>query len=293
MRTVPVPGSPDLVDVDMNLEYRMPGQFSGGIGYSESQKLLLNGSIVHTNFLGSGNRVALELNSGRFQKLYSLSHTDPYRTIDGISRTVSINYRDLTQFTSAASDFSTTSAGATVNYGYPITEFQTLTFGLTFQHSELLSSTRSTLQAQEWVANNGDPFEQDIGGGASFFGTEFDTFELLAGWTYDSRNRSLFATAGTRQQLFLSFAAPGSDVEYYQARYNFTKYFPITNRWIVRLNAELGYRRGDGHHDRAAAPTSSSSVAGPSRYAVSRSPISARATASAGRMAATYWLRAS
>jgi len=138
-RATPVPGSPDLVDVDVDLEYRMPGQFSGGVGYSESQKLMLNGSIVHTNFLGTGNRVALELNSGKFQKLYSISHTDPYRTMDGVHRTLSVNYRDITQFTSAASDFSTTSAGATVDYGYPISEFQRLSFGLTFQHSELLS----------------------------------------------------------------------------------------------------------------------------------------------------------
>ncbi len=239
-RTEPVPGSPDLVDVEVDLEYRMPGQFSGGVGYSESQKLLLNGSIVHTNFLGSGNRVALELNSGRFQKLYSISHTDPARTLDGISRTVSINYRDITQFTSAASDFSTTSAGATLNYGYPISEFQTLTFGATFQHSELLSSTSSTEQAQDWVSNNGNPFVEDIGNGQTFFGTEFDTVELLAGWTYDSRNSFLFATSGTRHQFFLGFAVPGSDVEYYQARYNFTKYFPITGRWVLRLNSELG-----------------------------------------------------
>jgi outer membrane protein insertion porin family len=236
----PVPGSPDLVDVDFDLEYRMPGQFSGGVGYSESQKLLLNGSIVHTNFLGTGNRVALELNSGKFQKLYSISHTDPYRSMDGIRRTLSINYRDITQFTSAASDFSTTSAGATVDYGYPISEYQSVSIGATFQHSELLSSTNSTQQAQDWVANNGDPFIEDIGNGIVFFGSEFDTFELIAGWTYDSRNRALFANRGMRQQLFLSIAVPGSDVEYYQARYNFTKYFPITRKWILRFNSELG-----------------------------------------------------
>ena len=104
-RTTPVPGSPDLVDVEVDLEYRMPGQFSGGLGYSESQKLLLNGSIVHTNFLGTGDRVALEVNSGQYQKLYSISHTDPYRTMDGVHRTLSVNYRDVTQFTSASSDF--------------------------------------------------------------------------------------------------------------------------------------------------------------------------------------------
>ncbi len=237
----PVPGSPDLVDVNFDLEYRMPGQFSGGIGYSESQKVMLNGSIVHTNFLGTGNRVAVQLNSGRFQKLYSISHTDPYRTMDGVSRTISLNYRDITQFTSAASDFSTTSAGASVDYGFPITEYQRINFGMNFQHSELLSSTNSTQQAQDWVRNNGNVFIEESGVGGSFFGTEFDALELLVGWSYDSRNRAIFANRGTRQQLFMSFAVPGSDVEYYQARYSLTKYFPLwSNKWTLRMNTELG-----------------------------------------------------
>jgi len=248
----PVPGSPDLVDVDFELEYRMPGQFSGGVGYSESQRLLLNGSIIHTNFLGSGNRVALELISGRFQKLYSLSHTDPYRSMDGISRTVSVNFRDITQFTSASSDFSTTSAGATVNYSYPLSEFQSLSFGLTYQHAELLASASSTRQAQQWVLNNGDTFIEDTGAGFNFFGTEYDAYELLVGWTFDSRNRALFATRGTRQQFVLSYAVPGSDVEYYTARYNFTKYFPLWRRWALRVNAELGM--GEGVGDTTALP---------------------------------------
>jgi outer membrane protein insertion porin family len=237
----PVPGSPDLVDVNFDVEYRMPGQFSGGIGYSESQKIMLNGSIVHTNFLGTGNRVALQLNSGRFQKLYSVSHTDPYRTMDGVSRTISLNYRDITQFTSAASDFSTTSAGASIDYGFPISEYQRINFGFNYQHSELLSSTNSTQQAQDWVANNGNVFVEDVGLGGVFFGTEFDTFEMLLGWSYDSRNRAIFANRGTRQSMFLTFAVPGSDVEYYQARYSLTKYLPLwSNKWTLRLNTELG-----------------------------------------------------
>ena len=240
----PVPGSPDLVDVDFELEYRMPGQFSGGLGYSASQKLILNGSIVHTNFLGTGNRVALNLNSGRFSKLYSISHTDPYRTMDGVRRTVSVNFRDITQFTSGASDFSTTTAGASIDYGYPISEYQTLSFGVSFQHAELLSSTSSTQQAQQWVLNNGNTFIEDTGTGLSFFGTEFDTVELLAGWTFDSRNRSIFADRGTRQQFFLSYALPGSEVEYYTARFKLTKYFPITRRWTVRFNTELAFGEG-------------------------------------------------
>ncbi|HEX5764928.1 MAG TPA: outer membrane protein assembly factor BamA [Woeseiaceae bacterium] len=252
VENVPVDGSPDLVDVNFDIEYRMPGQFSGGVGYSESQKIILNGSIVHTNFLGSGNRVALNLNSGRYSKLYSLSHTDPYVTMNGVRRTVSINHRDITQFTSGSSDFSTTSSGASLEYGYPITEYQSLSVGISYQHAELLSSNSSTQQAQDWVLNNGNPFIEQVGGGLTFFGTEFDTFELLAGWSYDSRNRAIFADRGTRQQVYLSMAAPGSDVEYWTARYNFTKYIPIYGQWTLRLNSELAY--GEALKDTTALP---------------------------------------
>jgi len=242
----PVPGVPDMVDVNFDIEYRMPGQFSGGLGYSESQKLMLNGSIVHTNFLGTGNRVALEAASGRFQKFYNLSHTDPYRSMDGIRRTASINYRDITQFTSASSDFSTTSMGATLDYGYPISEYQQISLGLSYQHAELLASSRSTQQARDWVQSNGNQFQQDTGSGLTFEGTEFDTLELIGGWTFDSRNRALFATRGTRQQLVLTMAVPGSDVEYYQARYNFTKYIPLFGKWVARINTELGISEAMG-----------------------------------------------
>jgi len=246
VNNTPVPGVPDMVDIDFDIQYRMPGQFSGGVGFSESQGLMLNGSIVHTNFLGTGNRVALEAVSGKFQKLYSLSHTDPYRSMDGISRTVSLNFRDITQFTSAASDFSTTSGGLTVDYGYPITEFQRVSFGLSYQRAELLASTSSTQQAQDWVLNNGNPFVEDTGNGFTFFGTKFDTVEMIAGWSFDSRNRALFANRGTRQQFTVAVAVPGSDVEYFQARYNFTKYIPIYGRWVGRINAEFGLSQAMG-----------------------------------------------
>ena len=242
----PVPGIPDQVDVNFDITYRMPGQFSGGVGYSESQKLMLNGSIVHTNFLGTGNRVALEAVTGQFQKAASISHTDPYRTLDGVQRSISVNYREITQFTSASSDFSTTNGGLSLNYGYPISEYQQLSYGLSYQRSEMLASTNSTQQAQDWVKNNGNPFVESVGNGGVFFGTEFDTVEMIAGWTFDSRNRALFANRGTRQQFVLSMAVPGSDVEYYQARYNFTKYIPIYGRWVGRINAELGMSEAMG-----------------------------------------------
>lgn len=252
VENTPVPGSPDLVDVNFAIEYRMPGQFSGGIGYSESQKLILNGSIVHNNFLGTGNRVALSLNSGRFSKLYSLSYSDPYVTTNNVQRTISISHRDITQFTSGSSDFSTTSSGASVEYSYPISEYQRLTFGLAYQRAELLTSNSSTVQSQDFVRNNGDSFTEDVGTGLTFFGTRFDTIEFITGWSFDSRNRAIFADRGTRQQLLFGVTVPGADVEYFTARYNFTKYFPLYGPFTLRFNSELAY--GEALNETTALP---------------------------------------
>ncbi len=74
-----------------------------------------------------------------------------------------------------------------------------------------------------------------------FFGTQFDAYELIAGWIYDSRNRAIFADRGSRQQVSLGYTVPGSEVEYWTARYNYTKYIPLFGRWTFRANAELAY----------------------------------------------------
>ena len=75
VETNPVAGAADLVDVDFEIKEGLPGQFGGGIGYSESQSVILNGNFVHTNFMGTGNRVAAEINSGKYsQGLQLLAH---------------------------------------------------------------------------------------------------------------------------------------------------------------------------------------------------------------------------
>ncbi|MBA3563793.1 MAG: outer membrane protein assembly factor BamA [Gammaproteobacteria bacterium] len=241
VETTPVAGSPDLVDVDVNVTEGVDGQFGGGVGFSESQGIILNGNFVHANFLGSGERVQADINSGRFATLYSLSHTDPYRTPNEISRTVEFSYRDIAQFTSGASDFSTETLNARLQYGYPITEVQTLSFGLKWTEADLLTSNFSSFQSVQWVSSNGDSFAEALGPSLAVFGTSFSSYELLANWTYDSRNRVLFADRGSRHQITVSTTGPGSEVEYYAVGYDLRKYWPIVGDWTLALNAELAF----------------------------------------------------
>ncbi len=247
VETTPVPGTPDLVDVDFEIKEGLPGQFSGGIGYSESQSVLLNGSFVHSNFMGSGNRVAAELNGGQYSKIFSLSHTDPYTTIDGVSRTLSATYRSLSQFTSSASDFETETGTLAVDYGWPISEFQSLRSGLALQRSDLFTDPNSSArEALEWVQNNGNTYTETLSSGVppvtyTFYGTKFDTFELSLGWGFDSRNRAIFADRGARHRVNLGYTLPGSDVEFVTLNYDYLQFLPMSRWFTLMINTELGY----------------------------------------------------
>ncbi|MGD9163193.1 MAG: outer membrane protein assembly factor BamA, partial [Chromatiales bacterium] len=58
VETPAVPGSTDLVDVNVSVTEAASGSLSAGIGYSQTQGVILNASITQDNFLGSGKRVS-------------------------------------------------------------------------------------------------------------------------------------------------------------------------------------------------------------------------------------------
>jgi outer membrane protein insertion porin family len=252
VETNPVPAANDLVDVDFEIKEGLPGQFGGGVGYSESQSVILNGNFTHSNFMGTGNRVQAEINSGRYAKSYSFSHTDPYTTIDGVRRTMSLGYRDVTQFTSATSDFDTTTATAGLSYDYPITDYQYVSVGMSVQQAELaVFEGGSALEAIDWVQSNGNSKERIVNEGIvgyeySLFSTKFKTYELNLGWSFDSRNRTIFATAGTRHRFNVGYTMPGSDVEFWTTSYDFLQFVPIWRGFNLMFNLEAAYGKALG-----------------------------------------------
>lgn len=252
--TIRVPGTQDQVDVVFSVTERQPGEFQGSVGYTGYYGMQLSGSAVHSNLFGRGNRLAIGLTGTSYSRLYNVSYTDPYVTMEGMSLTGSLTYQNYSQFFNAASDLDTTTAAASVEMSYPITELQSLIFGATLQRADLITTQYSNEQSRQWVRANGKPYERLVpgfGGGEPqlYYGSKFDSVELLMGWLYDSRNRVLFPDRGMRHRLSLSATVPGSDVEYASARYQYTHYlpFPGLRRWFsFRLNADIGLSEAFG-----------------------------------------------
>lgn len=247
---VPVAGSSDQVDVEFDITEGLPGSMGGSIGYSDAQGIVLGGDFVHSNFLGTGDRVQLNLNGGKYYTVYGANLTQPYRNMHGLSRQLSLQYQDIKQFSSVTSDFSTKSLSAGITWGLPIAELQTLRLGFSYQDSELIMSQYSSRQAIDWVRNNGDPYI--IGGG--LFGTRVKTLDMITGWIIDRRNRTLFPDQGMRTALNLQVSMPGSDVEYYVANLNVEKFFILPGALRFRINSEINFGDAYGEDTTALPP---------------------------------------
>ncbi len=258
--TTPVPGSADQVDVDYKIEEGPGASISGGVGYSETYKFEINGNYTDANFLGSGERVSINLNAGVYNKVYGISLTNPYTTVDNLTKTYSFSFRDQSQFTSSSSDFSTKILTLGETFGYPLSESQFFNFGVNLQGVQLVAiDGSSALQSLQWVENNGHTYTAQAPGtvfdtttatyGTGYYsveGTRFAVAQLLAGWSYESRNRGLFADRGMHQSLNFSYTPPLTGVSYYKVNYEFLKYVPLFGRFVLQFTGDLGYGGGLG-----------------------------------------------
>ncbi len=235
IETPAVPGTADQVDVDVTVKERPSGNLMAGIGYSQSQGLIFNTSISQSNFLGTGKRVAFAFNTSRVSQLYQLAYTNPYYTVDGISRGFDLSYRSTDFDQLIGADYTTDVGRAAINYGFPLSDTARFGLGAYYQYTKFYPGF--SLLAQEFVFQNGD---------------EFNDFFLTANYLKDSRDSAVFPSSGTLQSLFGEVAIPGSDLTYYRLTYRGRYYLPITRRLTLALKGDAGY--GDGYGDTEAMP---------------------------------------
>jgi outer membrane protein insertion porin family len=243
--TKPVTGSADLVDVEYEIEEGPSSTLSGGVGYSERQSFILNGSFIDSNLFGTGERLALELNGGKYGQILSVAHTNPYFTKDGISRSLNASYVERERLTSSFSEFQTQTYSAGLGVGYPLSENQFVNFGLTYSHEDLSTVFSSSTQLRNWVRENGDSYFRRVGRDP-VLGTILDTVELQASWMFDSRNRFLFPTAGGMHRFSLSATPPGGSVEFVTANWRSQQFFrfagvPLLEKVPISLATHLGW----------------------------------------------------
>ena len=255
IETPAVPGAPDQVDLNVNVTEQSTGSMMLGAGFSSNDGLVLSGGISQNNLFGTGNRLSLQMNSGSVNTVYALSFTQPYFTQDGVSLGYDLYRRDTdTSNLDSVIAYSTSTLGAGVRFGIPISEYDAISLGMAVEQYSLDLNAGAPDHMAAFVEDNGgnvvredplDPTSDVVSGDVSV-----NMIRLDAGWSRDSRDSFLYPTKGTFQKLYAEFGTPLGDLEYYKISYQHQWMRPILgNNIILLLNGEIGIGGGLGDQD--------------------------------------------
>ncbi len=234
VETTPVAGSNDQVDVVYNVVETTSGSFVFGLGYSQLSGLTTSIQLSQNNFLGSGNRIAVEAQRNSYLQRYAFSFTNPYFTDEGLSLGYNLSWREFDNSDFNTARYSSTNAAAQVVLGLPITETDTV--------SALFGIDRNQIFAFEGSS------PQSIVDYINVLGKRtFHAWRTELAWARDSRNDFFAPTRGTYQRVSAEITLPGSTVEYYKLNYEFSKYWPLNRAMVLNTRAEIGY--GDSYGD--------------------------------------------
>ena len=229
IETREVPGTPDQIDLTVNVVEKPTGSLSLGAGYSSGDGLGLSFGIKQENAFGSGNSLGVQVNTSKINRAVIFSTTDPYFTTDGVSRTIDVYHRITSPFQDP-NFYKLVSTGGSLRFGVPFTESDTVYFGLGVENTRIVAGTSLPTSYLDY---------------ANQFGYSSTAVPLTVGWARDRRDSALAPNSGVYQRANGEWGV-GGDVRYLRATYQYQQYFPFSKQFTGAFNAELGLGRGVG-----------------------------------------------
>lgn len=228
---VPVPDSPDQVDLNVVVREQPTGAINFGVGVSSAEKFILSASINQQNFLGTGQSLGLDLNTSRINRTINLSFTDPYFTRDGISRSFDLYSRTFNASALNLGDYRWRSSGVAMRFGIPYTEVDRISFGMAAENNNLMLGSNPPQRFRDYVAS---------------FGESSTALLASLGWRRDSRDSAFAPTRGHLNTANLEVTLPAGDLRYYRSTFNHQTFLPLSRDYTLAFNGDIGVGRSIG-----------------------------------------------
>jgi len=223
IETQEVPGSPDQVDLTINVTEKPTGSLSLGAGFSSGDGLGLSFGLKQENAFGSGNSLGIEVNTSKINRVIVLNTTDPFFTADGVSRTFDLYHKTSSPYQDQ-SYYKLITSGVGVRFGVPFTELDTVFFGAGLEKTTIEPGTLLPTSYQAHIDE---------------YGYSSNAVPFTAGWARDSRDSALAPTNGKLQRVNAEWSFAG-DVHYLRSTLQYQQYVPLSKQYTAAVNAELG-----------------------------------------------------
>jgi len=233
--TQPVAGHSNQVDVNYKVKEVPSAELRAGIGYSQLDKFLITASVDQKNLFGTGNQLSFNIANSRPSTDISLNYYNPYATLSGIGRGISLYGTHFDSKKANISDYATNRYGLNVSYNFPMTEKNSVQFGYGYENDYLSVGSTPSGQLQNFIDSHGRHFYQ---------------LKLNAGWSYQSLDRYIFPTNGFLESANASATVPFSrnSLEYYKLGYTALYYHPIYWSFVGQLKGNVEYGNGFGRY---------------------------------------------
>ena len=227
VETQEVAGTPDQVDLVIAVVEKPTGNLSIGAGYSSADGLGLTLGVKQENAFGSGNSLGVQVNTSKVNRTIVFNTTDPYFTVDGVSRSIDVYHRTTSPF-SDTSSYKLATTGGSLRFGVPFTETDTVYFGAGAESTKIIPGTNLP-SAYVTYANQ--------------FGYTSTTLPLTLGWARDSRDSALVPTTGVFQRVTGEWGIAG-DARYITSSYQYQQYFALSKQYTFAFNGDIGAGKG-------------------------------------------------
>jgi len=226
IHAVPVAGADDLVDITVEVKERSTGSISLGGGYSNEYGLFFTLAYSERNAFGTGNDISLSYDNSQATTVYEASYTNPYYTINGISRTLELHSRTNDATQTQTGGYIMQADGLGVNYGIPISDDRTVGVGVGYEKIGITTTATSGDSVINYVSANGN--------------VNYLLRSTLS-WSQDTLNDYRFPTSGIYYKVSAESGIPGGDLTYIKASLDSSIYFPFGEKSTLKLRGNFGY----------------------------------------------------
>jgi outer membrane protein insertion porin family len=241
VKTTPVPGTNNQVDLEYEVAETPSGQASVSVGYG-SAGWEAGAGINEPNFLGTGRAVGLNFNRTAYSTNYSMNYYNPYYTVNNIGRGWTAYYSKFTPgHFFLTQSYSYDSYGANIFYNIPIALNDNVQAGYGYKRIDLSVASPSnsnvippSIQVRDFVKQYGQIYNIPI---------------LNFGWNHVGQDRGVFPTKGLNTGISAEVTAPllnTHTLNYYKVGYTADYYQPLnrTRSFILQFNGGVGYGNG-------------------------------------------------
>ncbi len=233
LRTQTVPGVEDQVDIVVEVKERLTGSFAFGVGYSDSDQLILQAELSQANLYGTGKRVAGRIRNNSVTTELQFDFINPYYTPEGVARGFNFTLTDTDTSDSDISSYRLDLISGGISYRFPIAQAQSIGIQLGLDH---ITFGQVDNRSVDYRTNNfiNDNPKSILGRGSLSF-------------VKDDRDRAIFPTSGGDRRV--SYELVGGDFSYYVGRVGITEYFSIGGDTTLRLSTSADFGDGIGSTD--------------------------------------------